>query len=65
MRAVIRLRITRIADSCGMAVPELAYRAERTDLDEWAIRKGPERLAEYRRKKNTTSLDGLPAITDA
>ncbi len=61
-RSVIRLRITRIADSCGMAVPLLDFRGRRTDLDEWAADSGPAKLAEYRRRKNTRSIEGLPAI---
>lgn len=61
-RSVIRMSVTRIADSCGMAVPLMAFQDHRTDLDEWAQASGPEKLAAYRRKKNTQSIDGLPAI---
>lgn len=61
-RSVIRLHITRIADSCGMAVPRMDFRNHRTDLDEWAEGKKPEELAAYRKKKNTRSIDGLPAL---
>jgi len=62
VRAVIEVDLTRIADSCGFAVPVMDYRAERSELDKWAAAKGPERLADYRAKKNTTSLDGLPGL---
>ena len=62
MRSVIRLTVTRIAESCGMAVPLLSYKDERGDLDEWAEGKGPQKLTEYRQKKNAASIDGLPAL---
>ena len=61
-RAVIRLRVERVAESCGMAVPLLDFRAARSDLDEWAAGKGPAQLAEYRLRKNQKSIDGLPAL---
>jgi hypothetical protein len=62
VRSVIRLIISRISDSCGMAVPQYTFQDHRTDLDEWAESKGPEKLTEYRIKKNTRSIEGLPAI---
>jgi hypothetical protein len=61
-RSVLRLVISRIADSCGMAVPLMAYQDPRTELDAWAQASGPEKLSAYRRKKNTRSIEGLPAI---
>jgi predicted pyridoxine 5'-phosphate oxidase superfamily flavin-nucleotide-binding protein len=65
-RAVIVVHVERIADSCGYGVPRMKYQAERTQMADWCDRKlregGAEALVEYRRKKNATSLDGLPAI---
>ncbi len=61
-RAIIRMTVTRIANSFGMGVPVLKFEAARTDLDAWAEGKGVEKLAEYRRKKNEKSIDDLPAI---
>ena len=37
-------------------------RGERGQLHDWAARKGEAGLADYRRKNNATSLDGLPAL---
>jgi len=61
-RSIIRLRVSRVSDSCGMSVPYLAFQGNREDLNEWAESKGPGKLVEYRQKKNVKSIDGLPAI---
>ncbi len=62
IRSVIEVDLTRIADSCGYAVPRMDYRGERTQLDAWARAKGPEGLEAYRAEKNATSLDDLPGL---
>jgi hypothetical protein len=61
-RAVLRIALTRISDSCGYGVPLLRFESERPQLDAWVDRKGPEGLREYQLKHNTRSLDGLPAL---
>lgn len=61
-RAVIVVTVERISDSCGYAVPLMTFEAHRTQLDDWATRKGDEGIRDYWREKNTASLDGLPAI---
>lgn len=61
-RAVIRVDLTRISDSCGYAVPFYEYRGPRETLVKHADAKGPERLAEYRLEKNRRSIDGLPGL---
>jgi len=61
-RAIIRVRLDRIADSCGYSVPRYAYDGERRQLLDWAERKGADGLATYRREKNATSIDGLPGL---
>ena len=60
-RAIVQVDVTRIADSCGFGVPLFRYEGERTQLPAWMERKG-EALIEYQRQKNSTSLDGLPAL---
>ncbi len=62
IRSVIEVSLTRIADSCGYAVPRMDYRGERSQLDAWARARGPERLDAYRAERNATSLDGLPGL---
>jgi hypothetical protein len=62
VRAILRVRLTRIADSCGYAVPLYTFDRDRRQLHDWADRKGPGGLRQYQLDKNTTSLDGLPAL---
>jgi hypothetical protein len=61
-RAIIRVRLDRISDSCGFGVPLYRYEGERTQLTAWAERKGPKGLASYRKEKNQRSIDGLPGL---
>lgn len=62
LRAVIRVAVTRIADSCGYGVPLYEYEGVRDALNSWAVKKGPEGLGRYRAEKNAASIDGLPAL---
>lgn len=59
-RAIIVVNVTRIADSCGFAVPFMEYQSERETLIQYADREGPEGMVAYRQKNNLASLDGLP-----
>ena len=61
-RSVIVVDVERIADSCGYGVPRYAYEGERTQLVEWAERKG-EDIAAYRDNNNARSIDGLPGLS--
>jgi Pyridoxamine 5'-phosphate oxidase len=61
-RAIIRVAIDRISDSCGYGVPLYAYQGERPQLADWAERKGQGGLVKYQRDKNRLSIDGLPAL---
>lgn len=62
MRAIIRVTVTRVSDSCGFGVPAMAYAGERDAMDRWVQAKGIENLPAYRREKNSRSIDGLPAV---
>jgi hypothetical protein len=62
IRSIIRVRLERIADSCGYSVPRYAYQGERKQLTDWAERKGADGLVTYRREKNARSIDGLPGL---
>lgn len=61
-RAFIHVDVTRVSTSCGYSVPLLDFRKRRDQLDRWASAKGPDELADYRLKKNSQSIDGLPAL---
>jgi hypothetical protein len=62
VRTVIRVRLTRIADSCGYGLPQYRFEGERSQLTDWASRKGPDGLQRYRAEKNRASIDGLPGL---
>jgi hypothetical protein len=64
VRAVIRVALERIADSCGYAVPAYEYRGERRQLLDWAENRGPQALEAYRRENNARSIDGLPGVSE-
>ena len=61
-RAIISASLTRISDSCGFAVPQLEYVAERDTLSRSHDVKGVAGLQKYRNEKNARSLDGLPGL---
>jgi len=61
-RSVVRMRVTRISDSCGFGVPLYEFRRDRSQLPAWVERKGEEGLLQYQRKHNSLSIDGLPAL---
>jgi len=61
-RSIIRVALTRVADSCGFGVPLFSFQGERTALGDWARKIGPEAIAGYQQKKNAHSLDGLPGL---
>jgi hypothetical protein len=62
LRSFIRVQLTRISDSCGFGVPRYEFRGERSQLKEWAERKGEASLVDYRQEKNSRSIDGLPGV---
>jgi hypothetical protein len=61
-RSVVVVDLERIADSCGFAVPLYEYQGERSQLIDYANRKGPEGLEEYRARKNRASIDGIAGL---
>lgn len=62
VRAIVRVRVHRVADSCGFGVPLFDYRGQRSQLTAWAERQGESALRDYQRQKNSSSIDGLPAL---
>ena len=66
-RSIVKVDVTRIADSCGYGVPLMEYEGEREHSRLWAEKrlrtKGPEAMRDYEREKNAVSVDGLPALT--
>ena len=64
-RAIITMEISRIADSCGFAVPQMRFEGERKQLTAWASKQGPDGLKRYRSEKNERGIDGLPGLKTA
>jgi predicted pyridoxine 5'-phosphate oxidase superfamily flavin-nucleotide-binding protein len=62
VRAVIVVDVARVSTSCGFGVPRMELRAERDQLPAGAARRGEPGLADYRRRHNRYSIDGLPAF---
>jgi hypothetical protein len=59
-RQIIVADIDRVQTSCGLGVPLLQYEGQRSQLVDWAEKKGEEGVAAYWQQKNLVSLDGLP-----
>ncbi len=64
-RAIVRVAVERIADSCGYGVPLMEFTRHRPEADSWHARKGDGGLRAYRADKNAESLDGLPGLPGA
>ena len=61
-RSYIQIDLTRVSDSCGFGVPLMTFQAPRDILEKWSNSRGPTGIAEYQRRKNARSIDGLPAL---
>lgn len=61
VRAIVRIDVARISDSCGFGVPLLRFEGDRAQLVASAVRK-QDRLIPYQREKNRWSIDGLPGL---
>lgn len=65
-RAIVRVAVSRIADSCGYGVPLMSLDGLRPHAPLWAEKKlrtgGVAALEAYMAEKNAVSVDGLPAI---
>ena len=62
LRGFIRVKCTRISDSCGFGVPKYEFQEQRSTLIDYSLKAGPEGLTEYMREHNAQSLDGLEGL---
>ena len=62
VRSIIAVDVERVSDSCGYGVPTMSYDSDREVLDLSNAKRGDDGLADYRARKNATSIDGLPAL---
>lgn len=58
-RQIVVLDIDLVQTSCGYGVPLFDYQGDRPNLTRWADHKSDAELADYRRLKNATSIDGF------
>ena len=61
-RAIIKLCIARIADSCGWGVPMYEYIGERVQYPKYAQQIDDEQLRDAQLEWNMKSIDGLPGL---
>jgi len=62
IRQIIVAEIDRVQTSCGFGVPLMRLEGQRETLTAWARKKGEAGLADYRQRKNSQSIDGLPTM---
>ncbi|TXG39315.1 pyridoxamine 5'-phosphate oxidase family protein [Seonamhaeicola maritimus] len=58
-RQIVEMRVESLQTSCGYAVPFMDFKDERRQLNSWAEKQGKERLQNYRKEKNSKSIDGF------
>lgn len=63
-RAVIRLSINRVADSCGWTVPMYSFEGPRSQYPDYMKQLDDEGLTEFQLEHCQSSLDGLPALDE-
>lgn len=62
-RAIIRMSITRIADSCGWGVPMFDYVGEREQYGKYDAQIDDGQLRDSQLESNMASIDGLPGLS--
>ncbi len=58
-RQIIYAAVEAVKTSCGFSVPYYTYAGERDTLLQWALKKGEQGLAAYRKEKNAVSMDNI------
>lgn len=59
-RQIVQLRVESAQTSCGLGVPEYEFQGQRSELIQWAEKKGESGIQQYWKDKNQVSIDGLP-----
>lgn len=59
-RNLFVLDIDLVLTSCGYGVPLYDFAGQRTLMDTWPSKQGPDGLNEYQQEKNRESIDGYP-----
>jgi len=63
VRAIIKVNVTRISDSCGWGVPLYEFEGQREVSPKYVQQRGGDHIRNYFIENNAESLDGLPGIT--
>jgi hypothetical protein len=61
-RAIIKISIDKVADSCGWGVPFFDFKGEREQLHRHLEHKPIDEWKERRYQANAVSIDGLPGL---
>ncbi len=61
-RAIVRVAVQRIADSCGWGVPRYRYEGQRDDIERAVAGKTREQLLAQAARQNSRSIDGLDGL---
>ncbi len=61
-RSIVRIKVDRVADSCGWGVPFYEFKSEREQLKRSVNHKPREEWQEHRYARNAKSIDGLPGL---
>ena len=64
-RALIKINLHRIQDSCGYGVPNFEFKGHRESSQNWAKKKTTDELREYQVLKSLHSLEGIPSMSEA
>ena len=59
-RQIVAMNVESVQTACGFGVPLMRLESERTTLTDYWLAKGEAETEEYRRRKNSVSIDGLP-----
>lgn len=61
-RAIVRVAVQRVSESCGWGVPFYGYRGERDDIARAVAGKTLDQLRAQALRQNLRSIDGLPGL---
>lgn len=64
-RQLFDVSVDMVQKSCGYAVPQMDFIAERDTLKDWAARKGEDGIHKYWATRNAKTLDGVETDTAA
>lgn len=64
IRAIIKIDVTRVSDSCGYGVPLMGFKQHRDISINFRKKAGNDVLRDYIKNNNQSSIDGLPGLTE-